>query len=279
MPVPAPVQRLSDTVGGTPVVRLRRAAGSADVRVKLETRSPNACFADRVARALVALAPPPGGSTMLDGGDGVLAVSLAQLAAEYGASLRAFVPESSSLEVRQSLAVLGAEVVLTAHSAGPAGALARARADGPVLADQFPEAFGAAAEALAEELWATVGDDGGRCDAVVISAGGAPLARTLARRAGCEVLAAAVDDGRTAHRLAGLPFLAEVGAYGRVVDDAFGWTWQQTLAREEGLLLSPASAAAVGLAVARAQQTAGSRVYAVAADTGERYFSLGQTFA
>lgn len=302
MPTPTTAERLVDTIGRTPVVQLARVAGGADVRVKLEIRSPTGCFCDRVAAELLSGARPARGDELLEGGDGVFAVALAAAARELGARLRAFVPESSSLEVRQSLQALGAAVELTPHEEGPRGALARARAHGPLARDSAPAAMVRAASAWVMELAPLIEADGGKCDALAVADEWGALAQALGslpfqpgapavqvshgiRVLGslpfeAQVLAPCVDDARAAHRLAGLPYRAQVPERARalVIDDAFGWTWRERLAREEGLLLSPAAAATVGVAVEHAAANPGARVYAVASDTGERYFSLKDTF-
>jgi cysteine synthase len=276
MPTPVTAERLSDTIGRTPVVQLSRAAGGADVRVKLETRSPTGCFADRVARELAAHVPA--GAQIRHGGDGVLTVALANALRERGAKVHAFIPESSSIEVKQSLAALGARVELTPHVEGAEGARARA---GDSMSSELGLALANATAEWATELIATLQADGGRCDALALS-GLLNLLRLsdLLRASGFnpQLLIAAVADGRATHRLAGLSHAHHVSRGARVVDDAFGWSWREQLAKEEGLLLSPAAAATVGIAIEHAQKTPGARVYAIASDTGERFFSLKDTF-
>jgi cysteine synthase len=264
-------------VGNTPVVQLARAAGGADVRVKLETRSPTAGYADRVGAALMGLLNPARGSSVVLGGDGVIEVGVAHALRERGARLEAFLPESASIEARQSLKALGARLELTPHAQGVIGAMGRA---GP---SELPllDAIGQANAALARELGETILADGGRCDAIVVGGvqyfGFPPELERLEVKA--PVLVASLPSGRAVHRLAGLvteEFALEGMAV--LVDDRFGWAWRERLAKEEGLLLSPAAAAIVGVAVEHAQKTPGARVYAVATDTGERFFSLKDTF-
>ena len=277
MPTSRTADRSSATIGSTPVVQLVRAAGGADVRVKLETRSPTGCFADRVARELVRKVAD--GAAVRHGGDGVLEVALAGALRERGGRLHAFIPESSSIEVRQSLAALGATVELTPHAEGAEGA--RARVGEGFRAVDVALAVGQATLQWAIEFKATVVADGGRCDALALSGpfDWKHLMESL-RGDGVnpQLLVPAVADGRTTHRLAGLSLASRTPLGAVVVDDAFGWNWSQRLAREEGLLLSPAAASTVGVAIEHAQKHPGARVYAIASDTGERFFSLRDTF-
>lgn len=277
MPTPATAEHLSETIGRTPVVQLARVAAGADVRVKLETRSPTGCFADRLARELVARVPA--GARIRHGGDGVLEVALASALRERGARLHAFVPESTSIEVRQSLEALGARLELTPHAEGAEGA--RSRASDSFEARDLEVALAAATLQWASELARTVAEDGGRCDALALAGrfDWRRLGESLrASQLDPRLLVAAVADGRPTHRLAGLLGASQLPLGAVVVDDAFGWSWSQRLAREEGLLLSPAAAAVVGVAVEHARAHPPSRVYAIASDTGERYFSLKDTF-
>jgi cysteine synthase len=278
MPAPASVERISDAIGRTPVVRLARAAGGADVRVKLETRSPTSGYADRVAAWLMTLVKPARGATLAMGGDGEVEAGVAHALREHHGRLRAFLPESASIEVRQSLKALGADLELTPHAEGVVGAMARAGQNNlPVL-----DAILQANQALAEELGRTIQADGGACGAIVVGGvqyfGLLPALEKLGVKA--KVRVASLPSGRVVHRLAGLvteEFAHEGMAV--IVDDRFGWTWRERLAKEEGLLLSPAAAAIVGVAIEHAQQHPDGPVYAVATDTGERFFSLKDTFS
>lgn len=212
------------------------------------------------------------------GGDGELEVGVARALREHGARLKSHLPESASIEVRQSLKALGVELALTPHAEGVVGAMTRAGESKLPLLD----AIEAANTQLAQELAQTIKADGGNCGAIVIGGvqyfGFVPQLERDGLKA--PVLAASLPSGRAVHRLAGLvaeDFVHEGMAV--LVDDRFGWGWRERLAKEEGLLLSPAAAAIVGVAIEHAQKHPSAPVYAVATDTGERFFSLKDTFS
>jgi cysteine synthase A len=223
------------------------------------------------------LVKPPRGATLTMGGDGEIENGVAHALLEHGGRLRSFLPESASIEARQSLKALGASLELTPHAEGVVGAMTRAgQSELPVL-----DAIMEANSDLATELAQTILADGGSCSAIFVGGvqyfGFIPALDKLGVKA--PVFVASLPSGRAVHRLAGLvteEFALEDMAV--LVDDRFGWTWRERLAKEEGLLLSPAAAAIVGAAIEHAQQHPGAPVYAVAIGTGERFFSLRDTF-
>ncbi|MBS1152268.1 MAG: cysteine synthase [Myxococcaceae bacterium] len=273
----------------TPVVKLQRLvpAGCGAVWLKLETRSPNATVMDRVARHLArAAADGDGDGVWRAAADGALAVAVAMQGALRGRAVEAYLPEDTPLEVRQSLITYGAKVILTPFAGGGAGALAAARQAGEVLSDRFP---GARPEAMAEvgrELLAALD----RIDAFVAPvATGATLSAIgrLLRAKFPQVLLVAVrpfGEAWRPHRQHGvlpqeLTLLLDPGLVSSTewVDDLTAWKMRERLGREEGLLLSAGTAAGVE-AACRVAQALGpdARVCALAADTGERSFSVAE---
>lgn len=272
---------IDDLVGQTPVVRLQRVGGGR-VWVKLEIRSPNATVMDRVARRLVRGAT----GTWREAADGALAIAVAMQGALHSRPVEVFLPEDTSLEVRQTLLTYGAKVTLTPFAQGGSGALAAARAAGEVLSDRAPEARLEAMAELGRELL----ESEERVDAFVAPLGtGATLTAIgrLLRTKWPAVQLIAVRPFATGwrpHRQHGAlpsaltPLLdpALVTAT-EVVDDAAAWKMRDRLGREEGLLCSAAAAAGIE-AASRVALTLGAdaRVYALASDTGERSFSLAE---
>ncbi len=268
----------------TPVVKLQRVAldGGGTVWLKLETRSPNATVMDRVARHLVRDAPD---GVWREAGDGALAVALAMQGARNGRPVEIFLPEDTPLEVRQTLLTYAAKVTLTAFAEGGAGALAAARAAGGVLSDRFPHAR---LEAMAEVGRELLGSED-RIDAFV-----APVATGATLTSIGRVLRARFPDvllievrpfatGWRPHRQHGLlpqehsPLLDRSWVTStEIVDDAAAWKMRERLGKEEGLLLSAGTAAGIEAACRVAKRLGpDARVFALAADTGERSFSVG----
>jgi len=108
---------LALSVGGTPLIGLPKISPSPDVRLwaKLEDRNPTGSIKDRVALAMVEKAERDGllkpGSTILEPTSGNTGISLAMIAKVRGYRLVCVMPENTSSERRQLLAMWGAEVI------------------------------------------------------------------------------------------------------------------------------------------------------------------------
>jgi cysteine synthase A len=264
------------------------------VSLKLETFSPNATYFDRVARALMDQARLPEGSTVREAGNGALCVAVAAQCAARKLKLECWLSEDTSIEVRQSLELWRAKVHLTPFESGPEGARTAARGAGKLLSEMYPSVRIAVAHQVGRELGAQVTADGGRIDAFVAGCGsGATLSGVLSelKTTWPMVEGIAVQPSKSPvidhgiwkpHRQPGnapgpgVPLLDRtLVARTMDVSDADAWAMRARLGREEGLLLSVASAASVCAAERYVlERGADCRVYALAVDTGERDFSL-----
>lgn|GEM_PF-2787566 len=249
-------QVIDQLVGQTACVLLQRVVprGAAQVWLKLETRSPNATFFDRVARHW----PKPDGAFHVTG-HGALAVAVAMQGALQNIPVEATLPDDTPLEVRQTLLTYAAKVTLA-----------------PFGQPLQPELTGLreAAEEVARELLASHP----RLDAVIAPS---PLLELLvdslrAKHPDLRAIAVRPFEGPwRPHRQAGF-FTADAPAAEttEVVDDAAAWKMRERLGKEEGLLLSASSAACVEAACREAVRLGpGAQVVTLALDTGERSFS------
>jgi [CysO sulfur-carrier protein]-thiocarboxylate-dependent cysteine synthase len=127
---------LLDSVGRTPLVGLPNLSPSADVRLwaKLEDRGPTGSLKDRIALAMVEDAERQGllkpGATILEPTSGNTGISLALVAKLRGYRLICVMPENTSVERRELLALWGAEVRLSLASGGSNEAIRVAKALG-----------------------------------------------------------------------------------------------------------------------------------------------------
>jgi cysteine synthase A len=287
-----------DAIGSTPVVRLSRVVpeGAGAIFLKLELFNPGASAKDRVAIAWVEREEARGqlkaGSKVVVASAGSLGISLAMVCAARGYALTVVMPDAMALEKRATLKLYGAAVVLTPIEAGFAGANARAReiaaSSSAVLMDQW--AGDAAVEAHARttgpELVEAARAEGGLDGFVCGSGTGSMLAgvsRSVRRHFPKAIIAAVGPVGAPRmHRIQGLGLEgASRTGFDRLieVDDADAWAMRDRLGREEGLLVGISTGAHVVAAVRLARELgAERRVYTVAMDTGERYFSLAQQF-
>jgi len=123
---------ITETIGRTPLVRLRRISEGcrAQVLVKLESFNPMSSVKDRIAVSMIEDAESSGGigpeTILVEPTSGNTGVGLAFACAAKGIRLMLVMPDSMSVERRRLMKILGAELVLTPGSEGMKGAIAEA---------------------------------------------------------------------------------------------------------------------------------------------------------
>jgi cysteine synthase A len=172
-----------DTIGATPLVRLRRLAEahrvSADILGKCEFFNPAASVKDRIGYAMIAALEAEGrigpSTAIVEPTSGNTGIALAFVCAAKGYRLILVMPETMSIERRKMLRLLGAELVLTEGALGMRGAIAKAEAlleelPDAVMPQQFDNPANPAIHraTTAEEIWR---DTAGGVDCVVSGVG------------------------------------------------------------------------------------------------------------
>ncbi len=124
---------ITKTIGGTPLVELRHLSpeGGARIVAKVESFNPLSSVKDRIGLNMIeaaeqAGAARPGETTLVEPTSGNTGIGLASAAAAKGYRLVLTMPDTMSIERRQLLSLLGAEVVLTDGTTGMNGAIAKA---------------------------------------------------------------------------------------------------------------------------------------------------------
>lgn len=301
-------RNLIDLVGRTPLMELaaysRLHGLTCPLVAKLEMFNPSGSVKARTALAMIEDAEARGllrpGATLIEPTSGNTGIGLAMVATIKGYRLVLTMPETMSLERRNLLKALGAEIVLTPGAEGMAGSIAKAKAlrdatSGAVILQQFDNPANAAVHerTTGEEVWA--GTDG-QVDVFVagVGTGGtvSGVARALkkhnaaVRVVAVEPASSPVLSGGKAgpHRLQGIGANFVPGNYDASVidevlsvadDDAFRAA--RELAATEGLLAGISSGAALHAACTLASRSdlQGKRIVVLLPDTGERYLSAG----
>lgn len=299
-------KQLTDLVGNTPLLELsnyNKAKGlKARLIVKLESFNPAGSVKDRVALAMIEDAEASGllnpAATIIEPTSGNTGIGLAFVAAAKGYKLILTMPDTMSVERRNLLKALGAELVLTPGANGMKGAIARAEelkaaTPGAVILQQFDNPANPAMHerTTGQEIWR---DTEGVVDIFVSGVGtggtvsgvGAALKK---HNPGVKVVAVEPTDSPVlsggapgAHKIQGIGAGFVPKNYNpAVVDEILQVTNDDAiragreLAKLEGLLVGISSGAAVSAAtrLALLPENVGKTIVVLLPDTGERYLS------
>ena len=299
-------KQLTDLVGNTPLMELSNYNKSKGLKarliVKLESFNPAGSVKDRVALAMIEDAETSGllkpGATIIEPTSGNTGIGLAFVAASKGYKLILTMPDTMSVERRNLLKALGAELVLTPGANGMKGAIARAEelkaaTPGAVILQQFDNPANPAMHerTTGQEIWR---DTEGHVDIFVAGVGtggtvsgvGAALKK---HNPAVKVVAVEPTDSPVlsggapgAHKIQGIGagFIpknynpAVVDEILQVTNDDAIRTGRE-LAQKEGLLVGISSGAAASAAtrLALLPENKGKTIVALLPDTGERYLS------
>ena len=297
-------KNLTELIGRTPLMELaeysRKYGLKQNIIAKLEAFNPAGSVKDRVALAMIEDAEARGalkpGATIIEPTSGNTGVGLAMVATIKGYHLMLTMPETMSIERRNLLKALGAEIVLTDGLTGMAGSIAKAQElsiPGSIILQQFENPSNAQIHTLTtgEEIWT---DTDGKVDVFVagVGTGGTicGVARAL-KKHNPDVYIVAVEPESSPvleggvegpHRIQGIganfiPAIYDASVVDEVlpVPDDEAIRGGRELASTEGLLAGISSGAAVYAARLLAQRPdfADKKIVVLLPDTGERYLS------
>jgi cysteine synthase A len=299
---------ITETCGSTPLVRFSRFASAfkveAEICGKLEFFNPLGSVKDRIGVAMVDALEQSGalkpGGTLIEPTSGNTGIALAFVCAARNYKLILTMPESMSVERRQMLALLGAELVLTEASEGMAGAINKANAlaaeiEGAIIPQQFenPANPNIHEKTTGQEIWQ---DCGGQVDVFIsgVGTGGTltGVARVLKQEnPDVKIIAVEPEDspvlsGGAAgpHKIQGIgagfsPVILERDLIDEIltIGNETAFDMARALAELEGVPVGISSGAALAAAVeiGHRDDMKGKRIVVILPSFAERYLSSG----
>ncbi len=299
-------KNLTELIGNTPLLELvnfnKENAALGTIIGKLEYFNPAGSVKDRIGYALIKDGEDRGlinkDTVIIEPTSGNTGIALAFVAAAKGYKLILTMPETFSVERRNLLKALGAELVLTPGDKGMAGAVSRA----VELAESYPNAFvpqqfknpanpAIHRKTTAEEIWR---DTDGKVEIFVAGIGtGGTITGVgeVLKKYNPEIKIVAVepaDSPLLSQGKAGPHKIQGIGANfvpdnlnRNIIDEIIpvkneeAFETGRQLARTEGLIvgISSGAAAFVALQLAKRPENKGKNIVVILPDTGERYLS------
>ncbi len=291
---------IDNTIGNTPLVRLVMLPGKeGDARnnmilAKLEGNNPSGSVKDRAMHAMVSYAEARGelapGDTLIEATNGNAGIALAMIAARKGYRCTLVMPEDTSMEKQQCMAIYGAEIILTPKQSGMGFARSLvykmvAEGEGITL-DQYinPDNPRAHYETTGPEIWDATD---GRVTHVVCGMGTTGTIMGISRYLkeknpaiqiiGIEPEVTGRIPGLQKWSAANMPRVYDENRVDRVetVSQAYAEHMARRLAREEGLFCGLSSAASCHMTLQLSREVEDAMIVFIASDRGDRYLSMG----
>lgn len=299
----------SQTIGKTPLVKLNNLS-PFNILAKIESRNPAGSVKCRIGSNMIWQAEKQGqlkaGMTVVEPTSGNTGIALAYVCAARGYKLILTMPNTMSLERRQLIKALGAELVLTPGEKGMKGAIEKAAEIVASNKDAYfaPQQFSNPANPAIHE--ATTGpeiwhDTDGAIDILVagVGTGGtiSGISRYIKKTQGKAIQSIAVEPSNSPvisqtlagesltpapHKIQGIGAgfipdnldLSLIDATEQVSNEE-AIAMAHRLMKEEGILagISCGAAVAGALAVAKRPENEGKTIVVILPDSGERYLS------
>jgi cysteine synthase A len=299
-------KNLNELIGKTPLVQVSNYSSNkgllANLIVKLESFNPAGCVKERIALAMIEDAEASGilkqGIEIIEPTSGNTGIGLAMVSAIKGYKLTLTMPETMSIERRNLLKALGANLVLTPGANGMKGAIARAlelHEENPnsYIPQQFENASNPKIheKTTGPEIW---NDTDGKVDIFV---GGVGTGGTISgvgaylKSKNPSIKIVAVEPADSPVLSGGAPGPHKIQGIGAgfipknynasVVDEIIQVSndnailTSRQLAKQEGMLvgISCGAAAYAATQVALRPENKGKNIVVLLPDTGERYLS------
>jgi len=297
-------KNITELVGNTPLVRLNEPSKrtGATILGKCEFMNPTSSVKDRIGFNMIRRGIESGriteNTTIIEPTSGNTGIALAANCAAQNLRLILTMPESMSLERRNLLKALGAELVLTPAAKGMSGAIAKAieiqeSIPDSIILQQFENPANPEIHEIttAQEI---LQDTDAEIDAFVVAVGtGGTLTGTskVLQENIADIAIFAVEPEASAilsggnpapHKIQGIgagfvPAILDTSCYNEVIkvsnEDAIATA--RMLAKKEGLLVGISAGANVfaAMEVASRDEFQGKTIITILCDTGERYLS------
>lgn len=297
---------ITQLIGNTPLLELANynKINKLEGRLigKLEYFNPGGSVKDRIGYAMIKDGEEKGlinnKTVIIEPTSGNTGIALALVSAARGYRLILTMPDTMSIERRNLLKALGAEVVLTPGVDGMKGAIEKAYR----LADEIPNSFipqqfdneanpKIHRETTAEEIWR---DTGGEVDIFVAGVGTGGTITGIGevlkeRKPSVKIVAVEPDSSPVLsggnpgpHKIQGIgagfvPKILNMDIIDEVIrvknEEAFEAS--RNISKAEGLLMGISSGAAIfaGTVLAKRPENKGKNIIVLLPDTGERYLS------
>lgn len=295
---------VTELIGNTPLVRINKFSNETKTTIlgKCEFMNPSSSVKDRIALAMIDAALKDGkikeGTIIVEPTSGNTGIGLAMVCAAKGLSLTLTMPESMSMERRQLLTALGANIVLTPAAEGMKGAIDKAAELDAQMPESFmPQQFNNPAnpemhrKTTAMEI---LRDTDGKVDILVAAVGtGGSLSGIgeVLKEFNPNIIVIAVEPSNSPvisggkpgpHKIQGIgagiiPGVLNTEIFDEIikVNDEDAFATSKELAKTDGLLVGISSGANVFVAkqIAQRPENKGKTIVTILCDTGERYLS------
>ncbi len=288
---------VEDTIGNTPLVRLRTLASSDRnniVLAKLEGNNPAGSVKDRAALSMITHAQASGrikaGDTLIEATSGNTGIALAMVACLRGYKMILLMPENLNIERRQNMTAYGAQLILTPKDGGMEYARdmalqMEARGEGVIL-NQFGNTDNPLAhfESTGPEIWR---DTDGQVTHFVSSMGTTGTITGTGQflkqqNPKVQIMGVQPADGASIPGIRKwpkeyLPTFFDADVVNRIweVTQAESEEYARRLALKEGIFCGISSGGAAAVALKIDAMVENSTIVFIVCDRGERYLSTG----
>ncbi|WP_415398308.1 cysteine synthase A [Sulfurimonas sp. CS5] len=295
---------VTELIGNTPLVRINKFSNDTNTTIlgKCEFMNPSSSVKDRIALAMIDAALEDGkineSTVIVEPTSGNTGIGLAMVCAAKKLNLTLTMPESMSMERRQLLTALGANIVLTPAETGMKGAIDKAaQLDAEMTNSFMPQQFNNPANPEMHRRTTALEilrDTDGKVDILVAAVGtGGSLTGIgeVLKEHNPNIQVIAVEPSTSSvisggkpgpHKIQGIgagiiPGVLNTEIFDEVikVDDEDAFATSKELAKTEGLLVGISSGANVFIAkqIAARPENRGKTIVTILCDTGERYLS------